>query len=64
MNAPYAHPRVAPGRAGVVTPQEYFDLAYGLDIGRGEPSDRAIVREVRARTARFSACVTLSGTPY
>src|SRR5712692_8149671 len=27
--------------AGVVTPQEYFDLAYGLDIGRGETSGRA-----------------------
>ena len=34
--------------SGVVTLQEYFDLAYGLDIGRGETSGRAIVREVRA----------------
>jgi 23S rRNA pseudouridine2605 synthase len=34
--------------AGVVTLHEYFDLAYGLDIGRGERSGRAIIREVRA----------------
>ena len=33
--------------AGVVTPDEYFQLAYGLDIGRGETSGRSIVREVR-----------------
>jgi len=33
--------------AGVVTPDEYFQLAYGLDIGRSELSGRAIVREVR-----------------
>jgi pseudouridine synthase len=34
--------------SGIVTHQEYFDLAYGLDIVRGEASGRAIVREVRA----------------
>jgi len=34
--------------AGVVSLQEYFDLAWGLDIGRGEASGRAVVREVRA----------------
>ena len=34
--------------SGVVTLKEYFGLAYGLDIGRGEASGRAIVREVRA----------------
>jgi pseudouridine synthase len=33
--------------SGLVTINEYFDLAYGLDIGRGETSGRAIVREVR-----------------
>ncbi len=34
--------------SGLVTLQEYFDLAYGLNIGRGETSGRASVREVRA----------------
>jgi 23S rRNA pseudouridine2605 synthase len=34
--------------AGVVTADEYFQLAYGLDIGRGETSGPAIVREIRA----------------
>ena len=34
--------------AGLVSDPEYFDLAYGLDIGRGESSGRASVREVRA----------------
>jgi pseudouridine synthase len=34
--------------AGVVSLQEYFELAYGLDIGRGETTGPAIVREVRA----------------
>ncbi len=33
--------------AGVLTAEEYFKLAYGLDIGRGEVSGRAIVHEVR-----------------
>ena len=33
---------------GVVTPGEYFKLAHGLDIGRGETTGPAIVREVRA----------------
>jgi pseudouridine synthase len=34
--------------AGVVTVDEYFQLAYGLDIGRGETTGPAIVREVRS----------------
>ena len=34
--------------AGVVTLDEYFRLAYGLDIGRGEKTGPAIVREIRS----------------
>jgi pseudouridine synthase len=34
--------------AGVVTMDEYFMLAYGLEIGRGESTGPAIVREVRS----------------
>jgi 23S rRNA pseudouridine2605 synthase len=34
--------------SGVVGIDEYFKLAYGLDIGRGEISGQAVVREVRA----------------
>jgi 23S rRNA pseudouridine2605 synthase len=34
--------------SGMVTPDEYFALAFGVDIGRGESSGRAIVRETRA----------------
>jgi pseudouridine synthase len=34
--------------AGTVTLDEYFHLAYGLDIGRGETSGLARVREVKA----------------
>src|SRR5262249_25357438 len=34
--------------AGVVTLHEYFQLAYGLDIGHGERTAPAVVREVRA----------------
>jgi 23S rRNA pseudouridine2605 synthase len=34
--------------AGVVTTDEFFQLAYGLDIGRGEKSGPAIAREIRA----------------
>src|SRR5262249_14643756 len=33
--------------SGVVAFETYFELAYGLDIGRGEHSGPAIVREVR-----------------
>jgi pseudouridine synthase len=33
--------------AGVVTLDEYFRLAFGLDIGRGETTGAAVVREVR-----------------
>jgi 23S rRNA pseudouridine2605 synthase len=38
--------------AGVVSPDEYFRLAFGIDIGRGETTAPAIVREVRA-TEKF-----------
>ena len=34
--------------SGVVTPDEYFRLAHGLDMGRGETAGPAIVREIRA----------------
>jgi 23S rRNA pseudouridine2605 synthase len=34
--------------SGVVTADDYFNLAYGLDIGRGEITGLALVREVRA----------------
>ena len=34
--------------AGVVSLDEYFNLASGLDIGRGETTGPAIVREVRS----------------
>ena len=34
--------------SGIVTLDEYFKLAYGLEIGCGETSGPAIVREVRA----------------
>jgi pseudouridine synthase len=34
--------------AGVVTADEYFRIAYGLDIGRGETSGPAIVKEVKS----------------
>jgi 23S rRNA pseudouridine2605 synthase len=34
--------------SGVVSPDEYFRLAHGLDIGRGETTGPAIVREVRS----------------
>jgi 23S rRNA pseudouridine2605 synthase len=34
--------------AGVVSLDEYFSLAFGLDIGRGETTGPAIVREVRS----------------
>jgi 23S rRNA pseudouridine2605 synthase len=33
--------------AGAVSLEAYFDLAYGLDIGRSETSGRAVVREIR-----------------
>jgi pseudouridine synthase len=33
--------------AGVVSDSDYLSLAYGLSIGRGESSSRAIVREAR-----------------
>jgi pseudouridine synthase len=42
-------PKTYYGKAsGVVTTDELFQLAYGLDIGRGERTDRAIVRKLRA----------------
>lgn len=33
--------------SGVVSLDEYFELAFGLDLGRGETSGPAIVREIR-----------------
>ncbi len=33
--------------SGVLTLDKYFALAFGIDIGRGESSGRAIVRETR-----------------
>ena len=39
--------------SGVVTPDEYFRLAFGLDIGRGERSGQATVKEVRS-TDRYT----------
>ena len=38
---------------GSVEPQQYFDLAFGMDIGRGESSGSAVVREVR-RTEKYT----------
>lgn len=44
----YETPKTYYGKTdGVVTLDEYFRLAYGLDIGRGETTGAAIVREVR-----------------
>src|SRR6266581_4131198 len=34
--------------SGIVTLDEYFQLAYGLDIGRCEMTGPAIIREIRA----------------
>src|SRR5262245_51653513 len=34
--------------AGIVTADEYFKLAYGIDIGRGERSGQARVKEVKS----------------
>jgi pseudouridine synthase len=39
--------------AGVVSIDHYFQLAFGLDIGRGESTGRAIVREIRC-TAKYT----------
>jgi pseudouridine synthase len=39
--------------SGGIEVQHYFDLAYGLDIGRGESTGPAAVREVR-RTEKYS----------
>lgn len=39
--------------SGQVTSEEYFALAFGMDIGRGERSDLAAVREVRTN-ARYT----------
>jgi 23S rRNA pseudouridine2605 synthase len=33
--------------SGILTADDYFSLAYGLDIGRGETTGPAVVREVR-----------------
>jgi 23S rRNA pseudouridine2605 synthase len=34
--------------AGIVTPDQYFTLAFGMEIGRGEITAPAVVRELRA----------------
>lgn len=39
--------------SGLAEPGHYFDLAYGIDIGRGEASGPALVREVR-RTDKYT----------
>jgi len=39
--------------SGAIDVQQYFDLAYGLDIGRGESTGPAAVREVR-RTEKYT----------
>ena len=39
--------------SGLIDVRQYFDLAFGLDIGRGESSDTARVREVR-RTEKYT----------
>jgi 23S rRNA pseudouridine2605 synthase len=39
--------------SGEMAGDEYFQLAYGLDIGRGEVTGRALVREIRAN-ARYT----------
>jgi len=39
--------------SGPVGVKEYFDLAFGMDIGRGEVSGSAIAREVR-RTEKYT----------
>lgn len=39
--------------AGLIKLEQYFDLAFGLDIGRGEASGPAFVREVR-RTDKYT----------
>jgi 23S rRNA pseudouridine2605 synthase len=39
--------------SGMINLEDYFSLAYGLDIGRGESSGRAAVREVR-RTEKYT----------
>ena len=33
--------------------EQYFDLAFGMDIGRGEASGPALVHEVR-RTEKYT----------
>lgn len=38
---------------GTIDVQQYFDLAFGLDIGRGERSGNSVVREVR-RTDKYT----------
>jgi pseudouridine synthase len=38
---------------GLIDLSQYFDLAFGMDIGRGESSGPAVVREVR-RTEKYT----------
>ena len=39
--------------SGLIDPRQYFDLAFGMDIGRGEASGPAAIREVR-RTEKYT----------
>ena len=39
--------------SGLIDPKQYFDLAFGMDIGRGEASGPAAIREVR-RTEKYT----------
>jgi len=39
--------------SGLVDTKQYFDIAFGMDIGRGETSGLALVREVR-RTEKYT----------
>jgi 23S rRNA pseudouridine2605 synthase len=39
--------------SGLIGPNQYFDMAFGMDIGRGEATGAAVVREVR-RTDKYT----------
>jgi pseudouridine synthase len=39
--------------SGLIDLNQYFELAFGMDIGRGEASGPAVVREVR-RTEKYT----------
>jgi pseudouridine synthase len=38
---------------GAIAVDQYFDLAFGMEIGRGERTNAAVVREVR-RTEKYT----------